>query len=457
MTTGGRGRTGSVDSGTATKERTELTESTPTTQVLDTILPRTEPELQIAKPVVVRPKKTLDQLYMDTGSLDTILPSSGWKDIAGKLKTDFTALAPKEEILAELCTVYYKAGKEAQTQEKAASKKTGQTQNVVKLLEKFMEANGQWDYIRDQDWFKRDGYVIGIEVNYYANRSGSGALPAFHKDTAGDNVFANLIFDNDDTIEGTEWFADVEKPSQARKAWQKSVLPPTYRSALNRARKDLGTTLGEAGKTEDVHGGTVGEHAYVSWVDDLVWHATPTAAKRIVVDNAAAADAYKKLNPLVDDAFWYKDSTRGGNILGREVVATMAEAPGPHLKAWMTTNKLRPQDIDVAQAKKAWKELYVGGEGVKRYVTDAKERLKSPWRLTGRPSEASAQDDSLQGSRSITETPVGLSKRRRANSLPPSTKLAEARAASKDKSRNFLRTWVRVLPPTTKVPGIDLT
>jgi hypothetical protein len=418
--------------------------------VLDTLQPRTGPDLEIPKPVVVRPKKKLDQLYMDTGSLDTLLPGSSWSDISASLWLDYALdLKPKEDALAELCTVYYKTGKKAQIKEKPASAKTDQVSKVVDFLEKFMEANGQWDYIREQDWFKKEGYVIGIEVNYYANRLGSGILPDFHKDTAGDNVFANLIFDNDDTIEGTEWFADVEEPSAAREKWQKKVLPKTYQAELVQARKDLGTTLGEADKTSNVKGGTVGKHAYVSWVDDLIWHATPTAVKRIVVDMQAAKDAYKILNPLADTTDFRA---------GIELIATMADSPGPNLKEWLTTNKLRPQDIDAARAKKAWKDLYGGGvsnpDAVRRYIADVQERLKSPWRLTGHPSEASAQDDSLLGSKSIKETPVGLSKRRRANSLPASVDLAAARA--RNTPRNFLRTWVRVLPPTTTVSGIDL-
>lgn len=456
-------RSGSADSLTATKERTGLTEPTPTPaiQVPRPVKPRTGTGPEVAKPVAVRPKKTLDKLYMDTGSLDTLLPDSRWDTIAANLWADYAlTLKPKEDKLAELCTIYYKAGQKAQTKEKPAAKDTDQIPKVVAFLEKFMEANGQWDYIRDQDWFKKDGYVIGIEVNYYANRLGAGAQPGFHKDTAGDNIFVNLIFDNDETIEGTEWFADVEEPSAARDAWQKKVLPKAYQTDLTRARKDLDTTLGETGKTGDVQGGTVGKHAYVSWVDDLVWHATPTAVQRIVFDVAAVKDAYKKLDPLVNTKdFGYHDATRGGNILGSEIIATMAESPGPHLKKWLAENNLKPQDIDTAKAKRAWTELYGGGarnpDAVKRFVADANERLKSPWRLTGNTSEASAQDDSLPGSKSIKETPVGLSKRRRANSLPASDELAKVRA--KNTPRNFLRTWVRILPPTTKVPGIDLT
>jgi hypothetical protein len=455
-TTGGHVRRTSVDSGTPTKVRTVLGESTPTIQVLDTIEPGTGPVLEVPKPVVVRPKKKLDQLYMDTGSLDTLLPDSDWSDIATDLWVDYAVgLGPKQDKLAELCTVYYKAGKEAQTKEKPASKDTEQVPRVVAFLEKFMEANGQWDYIRDQDWYKKDGYVIGIEVNYYANRLGSGALPGFHKDTAGDNVFVNLIFDNTDTIEGTEWFADVEKPGKTRKAWQKGVLPESYRTDLNRARKDISA---KTGKDEDVHGGTVGSHAYVSWVDDLVWHATPTAVPRIVYGVQDAIDSYDALDSSVDsDGFGFVDPVTKANVYGRAIIASMAESPGPYLFAWLNRNNLKPQDIDDAQAKKAWKELYGGNteQSFRRYHSDTKARAKLPWRLTGDLSEASAPDDSLKGSKSITEIPVGLSKRRRANSLPASTELAEVRA--KNTPRNFLRTWVRVLPPTTKVTGIDLT
>jgi len=451
-------RTESVDSGTASRDHTVVTEPTSGVQVLDRIQPRTGPDLEVAKPVVARPKKTLDKLYMDTGSLDTLLPGSKWDNIAANLWVDYVLdLKPKETALAELCTVYYKSGKKAQTKKKPASAKTDQVDKVVDFLEKFMEANGQWDYIREQDWFKKEGYVIGIEVNYYANRLGAGALPGFHKDTAGDNVFVNLIFDNDETIEGTEWFADVEEPSAERDKWQKSVLPKAYQADLNRARKDLDTTLGEAGKASNVSGGTVGKHAYVSWVDDLVWHATPTSVKRIVFDVPAAKEAYAKLDAEVDGNFEYEDKTRGGWIVGREIIATMAETPGPHLKKWLDTNNLKPQDIGVAEAKKAWKELYGGKqrEAVQRYIDDVKVRMNQPWRITGLDSEASAKDDSLVGSKSITESPVGLSKRRRANSLPPSKELEKVRA--KNTPRNFLRTWVRVLPPTTRVPGIDLT
>jgi hypothetical protein len=454
-TTGTHVRRTSVDGGTPTKVRTVLTESTPTIQVLDTIEPSTGPVLDVPKPVVVRPKKKLDQLYMETGSLDTLIPGSDWSKIATKLKKDYISPhAPKKEALAELCTVYYKSGKEAQTKDKIASKQTDQTQNVVTFLESFMEANGQWDYIKDQDWYTKEGCVIGIEVNYYANRSGTGALPGFHKDTAGDNIFVNLVFDNTDAIEGTEWFADVEKPSKARKAWQKGVLPPSYRTDLNRARKAISA---KTDKDENVPGGTVGSHAYVSWVDDLVWHATPTAVPRIVYSVQDAIDSYSALDSSVDDVFGFVDPTTNANVYGRAIIATMAESPGPYLFAWLNKNDLKPQDIDDAQAKKAWKELYGGNtqQSYRRYYADTKARAKLPWRLTGDLSEASAQDDSLKDSRSITEIPVGLSKRRRANSLPASTELAEVRA--KNTPRNFLRTWVRVLPPGTTVEGIDLT
>jgi hypothetical protein len=159
------------------------------------------------------------------------------------------------------------------------------------------------------------------------------------------------------------------------------------------ARQTLGATLGPTGKTDPVAGGIVGKHAFVSWVDDLIWHATPTDKARIE----------------------FTSKELGGDILGFEVIATMAEAPGPHLKKWLETKRMLPQDVDFESARTAWKDLYGGGSlaAIGRCVDDTKARRSAPWRLTGKYTEAVAEDTRLKGTRSILEAPVGLSKRRR--------------------------------------------
>lgn len=204
------------------------------------------------------------------------------------------------------------------------------------------------------------------------------------------------------------------------------------------ARQTLGATLGPTGKTDPVAGGIVGKHAFVSWVDDLIWHATPTDKARIE----------------------FTSKELGGDILGFEVIATMAEASGPHLKKWLATKRMLPQDIDFESARTARRDLYGGGSiaAIGRYVDDTKARRSAPWRLAGKYTEAVAEDTRLKGTRSILEAPVGLSKRRRFNSLPSSQEaLAAVRAANKDKGRSFIRTSIRILPTKVKVDGIDLS
>lgn len=107
------------------------------------------------------------------------------------------------------------------------------------------------------------------------------------------------------------------------------------------------------------------------------------------------------------------------------------------------------QDLDLAGAKVAWKELYSGVEGLERYKEDVRLRgASADWRLTGAYSIASAEDYHLADSKDITETPVSLSGRRRANSVDDEEKLAEfeaVRQANLGVPRSFLRTWVRIV------------
>jgi hypothetical protein len=458
------GESTTIESGTQKKVRAEGTEPTPSSPTLTRVPDplSTEPMTDVQIPVVVAtPPKTLDELYMGTGSLDTILPDSGWPELAAKLKAVYTkGKGPTEEILEPLCTIYLKQGKPTQYLTLKAGRRTDQIPNVVAFLESFMKANGQWDYIQKQDWFKSDGHVIGIDVNYYANRRGAGDLPEFHKDTGGNNLFVNLVFDNEADIEATEWFADVDDPSKERQGWQSRLLPKSHMTDLALARKTLGAKLGPTGKTDPVAGGSVGKHAYVSWVDDLVWHATPTDKARIEFTSKAATASYLALDKSVDGDFQYTSKELGGDILGYEVISTMAETPGPHLKNWLAKNSMLPQDIDFHHAQQIWKDLYGGGgdDALRRYIKDMTVRRSEPWRLTGKYTEAVAEDKRLRNTRSILEAPIGLSKRRRFNSLPSSQEgLAAVRAANKNKGRSFIRTWVRILKPTVTVDGIDLS
>jgi len=186
----------------------------------------------------------------------------------------------------------------------------------------------------------------------------------------------------------------------------------------------------------------------VSWVDDLVWHATPTVEKRTAFSASAAQDEYERLNSASTKSNFGYNSKQYGAMLGVEILGTIAEAEGTQLHKWLAGEGMSAQDIDVTVAQRAWKELYSknnGGEA--RFLADAetREAAKPVWLITGQYSEANAYDKRLYGSYSVQETPISLSTRRRANSLDTG-KVQEARDANKGVERSFIRTWVRILP-----------
>ncbi|MFL6127383.1 hypothetical protein [Actinophytocola sp.] len=400
----------------------------------------------------------LSPLLMQTGSVDKLLGTSGntWPTLAQKLKKIFLPLQKKDsdpsKYIAELCTIYYTPQEGRETRyliddpEIIDEKDIKETADFV---EKFMEANGQLAYIQKQDWFKSGDYRVGIDVNYYPDRSGYQESPIFHKDSGGNNIFVNLIFDNQKPIEATEWYPDAAQPSSARAELQSELLPADYLTDLQRARAAI---------TDDqpVRGGpSEYVNTYVSWVDDLVWHATPAAVPRIEYSAAAAKTGYRDLNRAArntDDDFEYDSTQFNRKMYGGEILGTIAETKGTSLHSWLQEKNLTAQDLDTGLALEAWQALYGSNakNGRQNFLADAKLREDAGkkaggWRITGSSSEATAHDDRLgKDDYSIRETPIGLSSRRRVNSLN-GAEMAKIREANKDDERSFLRTWVRVL------------
>lgn len=164
-----------------------------------------------------------------------------------------------------------------------------------------MTANNQWGYLKKQPWYQNRKYVIGIDVNYYPNRAQKSyrLAPQFHKDTGGNNIFVNLIFANQNPIEATEWFVDVEDPGSVRAAWQEKLLPKEHRDELASLRLYLKGRRADQQDQLKVEGGVLeGKNICASWVDDLIWHATPSLTERIVYTAEIAKADYKDANAL---------------------------------------------------------------------------------------------------------------------------------------------------------------
>lgn len=386
-----------------------------------------------------------------------------WINLAASLKKTFPWNTGTDEVI-HLCAAYYAHNQkpqissysyayEAQCDKVAFDKLAVDT---VAFLKEFMDARGQWGYIEQQGWYTDSKYVIGIDVNYYPNRSTPKYTlsPSFHKDTGGNNLFVNLIFDNAQPIEATEWFVDVQQPSGKRAEWQQKLLPPAHLYELDSLRKHLrGSGKYE---TPQVHGGVIkGANVYASWVDDLVWHATPSLSERIVYSEAAAVAAWPSIRLAFNTGgtFSFRSQNRAVQMNLVELLGTMADEPATALCQWLASQGKQVQDLDFELARAAWAALYNDDGGQARFTADAHLRGRSPWRLAGEVSQAIATDSRLdQGvdkASSISETPAGLSKVRRANSVD-SGELKATKAANKDVPRSFVRTWVRILPKDSK-------
>jgi hypothetical protein len=407
------------------------------------------------------PIHALQPLLMEAKPLANLrVDQSEWVDLATRLKN---VLPAADYNPGYLCIAYYGYQQEPHIFSYAGNYRLPEGKrpkfdqlgvDTVAFLKKFMDARGQWRYIESQDWYKNHEYVIAIEVNYYGDRSGTAYTmsPLFHKDTGGNNLFVNLIFDNKKPIEATEWFVDVREPSGKRAEWQKTLLPEAHLEDLAALRRQLQ----ESGEytIPKVNGGVLeGENIYVSWVDDLVWHATPSLNERIAYTADDAIEAYTLISIGLKEGGTFTGHKDGKTfrIHPVELLATIADEPNSRLAKWLATEHKRIQDLDFELARTAWFALYEPNAA--DFSRDVKLRGEKSWRMVGDVAQSISQDARLDkpGAKAptIEETPAGLSMVRRANSVDKRG-LKEAAEANKGVPRSFIRTWVRVIPRTAE-------
>jgi hypothetical protein len=150
-----------------------------------------------------------------------------------------------------------------------------------RFVKHFMEANGQLPYIRRQKWFSKRKASVIVDINFYYNRSPTEAF-RFHKDTGGDNLFVNLIFNNRENMLAAEWIEDLKTDTTEKRKALKRNLPGAEEEKIRKTRGGFyrQTNPYRLEGEGSVRGGVVGPAAYVSWVDELIWHATPAPLSR---------------------------------------------------------------------------------------------------------------------------------------------------------------------------------
>ena len=411
-----------------------------------------------------------------------------WTDLGAELKTLYpdTEENPVDPQVAELgyseMGVYRVRGiAENQTTWSWAEVGEGGTKcgggvldKVGDVIRHLMYANGQMKYVEAQPWFKTKKWQLDIDVNYYPDRGLKQARElSFHKDSGGNNIFVNLIFNNNKTIPATELLLDTSDPSPERALLQSKILPPEHLAEMNRARLKLRADEAEArakngGKLPDIPGGVTGKMSYLSWVDDLLWHDTPQMAPRALDQEGSAKTVFGQLKKLLAP----KSATLPKPYYPSLYV--MSAKQGTLL--YETTGKLTPPkpvksggestfaDEDLQALADGWREAYSDATAADfwddcRLVTDWSAALHSyrgeanahdPRIIDNRPAKMDADDPRRRESLQVIEDVQGMQDgRRRANSRAKTQQ--EVQAAfddNQDEPRSFIRTWVRIVPWT---------
>lgn len=132
-----------------------------------------------------------------------------------------------------------------------------------------METASQLDYLRKSGLINDEWKVI-VEVHYYRDRSTSQL--ALHKDTAGQTLFVNLNFQNNEEIAGPEFIVNPNM-GQSYVDHRRTRLPGVFNDDLESANTAHGEP-NEIGMSRVPKGGVV------AFVDEAIHHKTPTLGHR---------------------------------------------------------------------------------------------------------------------------------------------------------------------------------
>jgi hypothetical protein len=248
-----------------------------------------------------------------------------------------------------------------------------------------------------------------------------------HKDTGGDNLFVNLIFNNQKDTPATEWTQDREVARGVKAQTMTDLMPAGMVRAINQAKEQLGGDVTAGGK-ETIEGGTMPPLAFVSWVDELIWHSTPTLAGRWRWEsNEDAANFFLDI--------W---SDAKNAHMRREAIFTMSEVAGNVVYDERKEVEKSGGVFDMATWDKKEKALKDG-----KLQEDIKKFNWMAVKFTGR-SGNELDVDAKTGVKEGSHIPTDVAGRDRSNSNAAILKEVQEAAANQAK-RSFIRTWVRVV------------
>jgi ribosomal protein S18 acetylase RimI-like enzyme len=296
---------------------------------------------------------------------------------------------------------------------------------LMQFVLDFMQSNKQLGYLQRQQWFLDGSYEVAIDVNFYPNRGLAAGGLGVHKDTAGENLFVNLIFNNAGETPNTEWTEDTALPDEVRFALLDKQLPPALLKQLLEAKALVEQSSDEEKGT--FRGGLSGANAFVSFVDELIWHSSPSREYRATYDPWIVFTNFNRI-PKSETTY--------------DAMVVMSQTPGNPVHDAFGHD---PRNFTLA----AWRDHY---DKVLKPSREKLEALRAAIQNFDWPAhkKMGATGMVLNDPQNLTNIPAPTMAqgRSRANSKPEMLKKVNE-AAPPDAKRTFIRTWVRVVPTGT--------
>lgn len=268
-------------------------------------------------------------------------------------------------------------------------------QDAGRLAFALVRANGQMDFIRRQPWFQDGACQVELHVMTQWGRAIDELR--FHKDTRGEELFSNLVFRSDRRMPATEWSVDLEKMPADKRAQLEQAWPAMLVDAIEMTREHL---VAPEGAMFCIEGGVLEPDSFVSWVDELVWHSTPSLEHRprYTLDDAARVLADPAYSLRTYDILVQIARLKGGSfaryLAANEVpVESLSGDLVGRLFEWAHTDPdcfhLRQDWLDDARAMD-WRDRprdTATGLAMVQVKTEAREggQLLQPTGLEGRP------------------------------------------------------------------------
>jgi len=306
---------------------------------------------------------------------------------------------------------------------------------IIKNTISTMIAAGQMEYLK-RAGLADDSWVILVEVHYYRYRTVTA--PILHKDTLGQTLFVNLNYVTDKEIAGPEYIVNppAYDPHDQQTA---ATLPDRFRTHIRKAR-------GKLAAPTRIESSVIPAHGVVSFVDELIHHATPLLRSRTKPITAselaerlnrefpvkypqavAAYDAYQKTG------YWYAATASATSWL-----ASWAWAPEVERRKWYTW-------IQMTRSNGRFDKLALQLAGFTPAELDKMLEVDDTYAAGFQQVSIPA----VTGADAIAKAQLPRLERRMSSDLLRAKRFQDEQKVPKGQEpppRRFFRTWVRAVP-----------